>query len=101
MDITGFNALRLAALYQTFGEPAEIGGLSCVVCAGAHRGKGRLDDGGTALEFSRTVRCRMADFSSAPKEGEKVTIGGRRYRVEEVTADHHAGEYILGLEQMR
>lgn len=101
MDITAFNQQRLAAQYETFGKPAVIGGFSCIVCASPHHGRSQLEDGGMGLEHSRTVRCRMGDFATQPKEGAKATIDGRNYRVAEITVDHLAGEYVLGLEQMR
>ena len=101
MNIAGFNEARLAAQYETFGEPAVIGGLSCVVCASAHRGKSQLDDGGLGVEFARTVRVRVADMPSAPKEGSRATVGGKIYRVADVTRHDQAGEYVLGLEQQR
>lgn len=101
MNITAFNQQRLAAQYDTFGKPAIIGGLSCIVCASPHKGKSQLEDGGMGLEYSRTVRCQMGGFATPPKEGVKASIGGRHYRVAEITADHLAGEYILGLEQIR
>lgn len=101
MNIAGFNEVRLAAQYETFGEPAVIGGLSCVVCASGHRGKSELEEGGLGIEFARTVRCRMGDFVTPPRMGAKATVGGLAYRIADVTRNDHAGEYVLGLEQMR
>lgn len=101
MNIAGFNEARLAAQYETFGEPAVIGGLSCVVCASGHRGQSALEEGGLGVEFSRTVRARISDFTKPPKAGARATVGGKTYRVADVMVSQHAGEYILGLEQQR
>jgi hypothetical protein len=101
VNIAGFNEARLAAQYETYGEPAVIGGLSCVVCASAHRAKSALEEGGLGIEFARSVRCRIADFAEPLKAGKKAIIGGVAYRVADVMRMDRAGEYLLGLEQMR
>ena len=101
MEIAAFNEARLSAQYSTFGEPAVIGGLSCVVCATSHKGKSQLVDGGLGIDFSRQVRARMSDFTAAPKEGAKAVVSGKTYRIAEVGEHFHAGEYLIGLEQMR
>jgi hypothetical protein len=98
MNIAGFNEARLAAQYETFGEPAIIGGLSCVVCATGHRGTSQLEDGGFTVQFARTVRVRYSDLPKAPKVGATAQVSGKKYRVADVTDIHQFGEYILGLE---
>lgn len=101
MNIDAFNQHRLAAQYDTFGEPATIGGLSCVVCAGAHESRAQLDEGGVAVEFDRVARVRMSDLTSPPATSAKAAIGGLAYRVASVRRSFHGGEYVLGLEQIR
>lgn len=101
MNIAGFNEVRLAAQYETFGEPAEIGGLSCVVCASGHRGQAKLEDGGMGIEFERTVRARIADFPTPPKDGARAVVGGITYRVVAIGKFPHAGEYTFSLTQQR
>lgn len=101
MDIAGFNEARLAAQYATYGEPAVIGGLSCVVCASGHRGRGTLEEGGMGITFDRTVRARIGDFTSPPKIGGRATVGGTIYRIEEVQTQTREGEYVMGLTQAR
>lgn len=101
MNIASFNQQRLAAQYDTFGEPATIGGLSCVVCAGGHESRAQLGDGGVAVDFDRVARARMSDLASAPAPGAKAVIGGISYRVASVRRSFHGGEYVLGLEQIR
>ncbi len=100
-SLATFNRLRLASQYNMFGESAVIDGVTCVVCASAHRGQSALEDGGLGIQFARTVRCRRADFSTPPKEGHHAVIGGTTYRMASVTSDALAGEYVLGLEQRR
>jgi hypothetical protein len=101
MNIAGFNETRLAAQYKTFGEPAVIGGLSVTVCASGHRGQSTLADGGLDVAFARSVRCRKADLTVPPKLGATAVIGGRKYRIADVTVHDMAGEYVLGLEQQK
>lgn len=101
MDFSALNEARLSAQYSTFGESATIGGLAITVCTTGHRNTTQLGAGGLEVDFARTVRARMADFPTPPREGTKAVIGSRIYRIADITTSHHAGEYIFTLEQQR
>lgn len=101
MNIVALNKARLQAQYKTFGSPAVIGGVSCLVCASSHRGDSSLQEGGLAVDYDRTVRCQIADFANGIAPGSRATIEGTTYRIENVMKQTISGEYVLSLSQQR
>jgi vacuolar-type H+-ATPase subunit B/Vma2 len=101
MSLANFNRLRVASLYRLFGQEAVIDGVTCTVVASAHRGQSALEEGALGVQFSRTVRCRITDFVTTPREGRPAVIAGKTYRIDAVSTDTQAGEHVLGLQQRR
>jgi hypothetical protein len=95
-----FNASRLDAQYETFGEPVIFpgrNGLTVTGCASPVQITALVVEGGDEIEIERSLRIRISEFPDAPRRWELLKIGTRDHCIAALTIDVPAGEYLLQL----